>query len=338
MSDLPPKRLRQADIADRAGVSVSTVSRALANEPGISAAVRRHIMAVAAELGYPLRPSAAPFAGLALITSDSATGGLSAFYEGVVEGLRQAAAERGVPFAIRLVREQRMTPAAVAQHLADTGADSLFLVGIDPSQDLRDWQQSTGTPLVLVNGTDPLMQFDGVAPANFFGALMATNRLLAAGHRRILHVTGVHRHTIRERVRGFDAALAAAGAEGRLVPLPFHGEAGREAHAATEAVLAEDPGFTAAFCMNDVIAVGVLDAAIEAGRRVPDDFAIVGFDDLPCAAMTDPCLATMRVDRLALGREAMALMEGRFTDRAAPPRQISHAVTPVPGGSLPQTL
>lgn len=338
MSDLPSKRLRQADIASRAGVSISTVSRVLANEPGISASVRRQILAVAAELGYPLKPAAAPFAALALIASDSATGGLSVFYEGVVEGLRLEAAERGVPFAVRLLREARMRPDTVAQHLADTGADSLFLVGIDPSPALREWQRATGTPMVLVNGTDPLLQFDGVSPANFFGAFLAADRLIAAGHRRILHVTGAHRQTIRERVRGFEAALAAAGAEGRLVPLSFHGDAGREAHAATEAVLAEDPGFTAAFCMNDVIAVGVLDAAIEAGRRVPDDFAIVGFDDLPCAAMTDPRLATMRVDRVALGREAIRLMEARRGDPAAPARQVCHGVVPVPGGSLPHNL
>ena len=87
--------------------------------------------------------------------------------------------------------------------------------------------------------------------------------------------------------------------------------------------------------MNDFIAVGALDAAIEAGLRVPEDFAIVGFDDLPCALMTNPRLATMRVDRAALGREAIGLMVARFRDRDAQARQICHGVQPIAGGTVP---
>lgn len=86
--------------------------------------------------------------------------------------------------------------------------------------------------------------------------------------------------------------------------------------------------------MNDFIAVGVLEAVTEIGRRVPEDFAIVGFDDLPCAEMANPRLATMRVDRVALGREAIGMMHFRLQHRDAPARHVSHAVTPVTGGSL----
>lgn len=232
-----------------------------------------------------------------------------------------------------------MTPDVVADHMREVEADGLFLVGIDPSQALRRWLEDTGTPVVLVNGTDPFLRFDGVSPSNFFGAMRATERLIAAGHRRILHLTGSHRNTIRERVRGFEAAIASVeGAMGRIVRLTFHGSATREAHEATAAALEENPGFTAAFCMNDFIAVGALEAATEAGRKVPDDFAVVGFDDLPCAVMTNPRLATMRVDRTALGREAVSLMTARFADRGAPARQVQHGVVPVAGGSLPGDL
>jgi DNA-binding LacI/PurR family transcriptional regulator len=216
------------------------------------------------------------------------------------------------------------------------GAEGLFLVGIDPNEMLRGWLQASMTPTVLVNGTDPRMQFDGVSPANFFGAYEATRRLTEAGHRRILHLSGSHRHTIRERVRGFEAAIAAVpGAEGRLVSLTLQGSASREAHERTAAALAENAGFTAAFCMNDFIAVGVLEAVTEAGLRVPEDFAIVGFDDLPCALMTSPQLSTMRVDRAALGREAVSLMLSRFRNRTASARHICQAVVPIPGGTVP---
>ncbi|NTG47488.1 LacI family transcriptional regulator [Agrobacterium rhizogenes] len=337
MNELRSKRITQADIASRAGVSVSTVSRVLTNEPGISDTIRQQIFKVATDLGYPLKAAVDSMpGGLALIASDSATGGLSVFYEGILEGLRAGATERGMPFDIRLVREARTSPEHIQEQLQAAGAEGLFLVGIDPPDDLRPWLEESGTPTVLVNGTDPKLRFDGVSPSNFFGAYAATRRLLVAGHRRILHFTGSHRQTIRERVQGFEAAIASVeGAEGRIVPMTFRGSSSQEAHDTTAAILAEDRSFTAAFCMNDFIAVGVLDAVTEAGLRVPDDFAIVGFDDLPCALMTNPRLATMRVDRAALGREAVNLMIARFRDRDAPARQVCHAVTSVPGGTLP---
>ncbi|OWO91348.1 LacI family transcriptional regulator [Rhizobium esperanzae] len=339
MSNEKVRRLRQADIATLAGVSVSTVSRVLANEPGISETVRRQILKVAGEHGYPVKPAAEAVAGgLALIASDGVTGGLSVFYEAIVDGLRTGASEAGMPFEIRLVREDRITPDAVRDYMQAAGAAGLFLVGIDPNESLRDWLQATTTPTVLVNGTDPRMQFDGVSPANFFGAYEAASRLTRAGHRRILHLSGSHRHTIRERIRGFEAAIAAVpGAEGRFVSLALQGSASREAHERTAAVLAENAGFTAAFCMNDFIAVGVLEAVTEAGLRVPEDFAIIGFDDLPCALMTNPRLSTMRVDRAALGREAVSLMLTRFRNRTAAARHICQAVVPVPGGSVANT-
>jgi len=337
MIEEPSRKFRQADIATRAGVSVSTVSRVLANEPGISDDVRRQILKVASELGYPLKAGNQAGPGvLALIASDGVTGGLSVFYEGIVEGLRSNAAECGIPFDIRLVREDRTTTEAVRDLMAAAGAKGLFLVGIDPADTLRAWLEESRTPVVLVNGTDPLMRFDGVSPANFFGAYAATNRLLASGHRCIVHLTGSHRHTLRERARGFEAAIGATnGATGRIIRLSFHTSAIAEARAATIAALAEDPDVSAAFCMNDFIAVGVLEAVTESGRRVPEDFAIVGFDDLPCARMTDPPLATMRVDRVAIGREAVGLMLARFRERDAPARHVCHAVVPVRGGSLP---
>ncbi len=336
MNDTPgSKRFRQADIAARASVSVSTVSRVLANEPGISDDVRRQILKVANELGYPVKAGSKAAPGtLALIASHGVTGGLSVFYEGIVEGLRSEAAGEGMPFDIRLVREAKATPDVVREHMESVEAQGLFLVGIDPGEALGKWLQESRTPVVLVNGTDPLMRFDGVSPSNFYGAYAATRRLIDAGHRRILHLTGSHRQTIRERIRGFEAAVTSVGGEARVIHLPFETNASIEAHQATLAALAEDAGFTAAFCMNDFVAVGVLEAVAEAGRRVPDDFAIVGFDDLPCAEMANPRIATMLVDRVALGREAVAMMQHRFRKPDAPARHVSHAVVSIAGGTL----
>jgi DNA-binding LacI/PurR family transcriptional regulator len=332
------RRPRQTDIARHAGVSVSTVSRVLANEPGISDGVRQQIFRIASELGYRVRVAPTQLqpnqSTIALISIDQATGGLSVFYEGILDGLRNAAARIGGSLLTRLVRPSSLTAGQLERHLSDSAAAGVFLVGIDPSEEISRWLEETRTPVVWVNGNDPTMRFDCVSPANFYGAQLATRHLLAAGHRRLLHFSNSDRHTIRERIRGFQTAVASAeGAVGRVVRLPsyFTSATSREA---MEGVLAEGGGFTAAFCMNDMIAVGVMEALAAHGVSVPDDFAVLGFDDLPCASMTAPRLSTMRVDREALGREAYRLMQRRIEEPTGQARRIELAVRLVPGGTV----
>lgn len=330
------RRPRQTDIARHAGVSVSTVSRVLANEPGISDGMREQILRIAAEIGYQSRP--VPLTqgqeAVALVPVDQATGGLSVFYEGIFDGLRGAAARAGANLTVRLVRSDSLTASELQRTLASAQAEGLFLVGIDPPEDVCGWLDESRTPVVWVNGNDPELRFDCVSPANFFGARLAAQRLLAAGHRKLLHFTHYDRHTIRERVRGFEATVASVeGAVGRVVrlPSPTTSTAAREA---MEAALAQDDGFTAAFCMNDMIAVGVMEALAAKGLSVPDDFSILGFDDLPCASMTVPRLTTMKVDREALGREAYRLLQLRIAEPDAHPRKVELAVRLIEGGSV----
>ena len=332
------RRPRQTDIARFAGVSVSTVSRVLANEPGISTSVRDQVIRIASELGYNVRPvpAAQPQAqrSIALIPVDQATEGLGVFYEGILNGLRGAASRLGGTLMPRLVRSASLTAADVEQTLLETDATDVFLVGIDPPEDLCLWLAEAKIPTVWVNGNDPGLRFDCVSPANFYGAQLATQHLIDAGHRRILHFTMSHRHTIRERVRGFEAAAASHGATTRVVRLPSTSRSSEAAYEAMEAILAENQGFTAAFCMNDMMAVGVMEALANRRLAIPQDFALMGFDDLPCAAMTMPRLTTMRVDREAIGQEAYHLMQRRRADPGADPRKVELAVRLVEGATV----
>jgi DNA-binding LacI/PurR family transcriptional regulator len=333
-------RATQADIAREAGVSVSTVSRVLANEPGISADVRSAIRDVARQLGYrikPVREDEAAISGplLALVAVEHATSELGAFYEAVLNGMRQQAERDGAVLTIRLVREASITQAFLAQYLAEPEGAGLFLVGIDPSPELAKWLADGGTPVVLVNGADPDLQFDCVSPSNFYAAQMATRKLLDAGHRHIVHISGAHRHTTLERYRGFVEAIGRVdGARGYLARLTFIGNTAEESRVAMEAQLAAHPEISAAFCMNDNIAVGVLQALETAGRRVPEDFAVIGFDNLPCAAMTTPRLTTLEVDRDGLGREAFMLMRRRIAEPDAMARQVQMGVRLIVGGTV----
>jgi DNA-binding LacI/PurR family transcriptional regulator len=330
-------RPKQADIARLAGVSVSTVSRVLSHEPGISESVRQSILAAAQELGYPTRPGnparLAPIpASLALLATDQATGGLGIFYEGILDGMRDAFVREQALLETRLVGYSGLTTALAERLLVDTGAEALFLVGLDPSEELVQWSARRQLPVVLVNGTDPSMRCDGVAPANFNGAMLATRHLLNHGHRRLLHVSISDRPTIRERRRGFLSAIAAEpGAESEVIVLDRASDTGSEIMKALNRG-AKRP--TAVFCMNDMMAVDCLEAAGRIGLRVPEDLSIIGFDNLPCAAMTAPRLTTMEVDRVEIGREAARLIRQRLSHPQAPPRTVEIAVVLRDGGTV----
>ncbi|WP_236020754.1 LacI family DNA-binding transcriptional regulator [Devosia sediminis] len=311
------KRASQADIAEKLGVSVSTVSRALANEIGISDAVRAEVQRMARMLGYkskhPPAMGSLDKRALALVPLNSAMGSLAGFYHGIVEAMRAQAGEAGIVLDVRLVNEDMVTLDFIRRQMSKTGANGLILAGIDPAADIAQWAQETETALVLANGSDPLMRFNSVAPANFYGAYRATQRLIEAGHRRILHYTYHHRPTILQRQRGFEAAIAAnPEVSGTVVISNEHSSKDLLA-----ALLAGEYDVTAVFCWNDSVAVSMVEALLGQDSPMPEGFSIIGFDDLPIAGMANPRLSTVRVDREAIGRGVIRLLASQLDGERA---------------------
>src|SRR5690606_34270449 len=145
-----------------------------------------------------------------------------------------------------------------------------------PEDDLVEWARQEDICLVLANGIDPLMRLSSVAPANFFGAYMATKHLLDAGHRKILHYTYRNRHTILQRRRGFEAAMASV--RDAIPTVVISNE-----HSSKE--LLEDLrdgkyDVTAAFCWNDSVAVSMVETLLGQDADMPASFSLMGFDDL----------------------------------------------------------
>ncbi|KKB13128.1 hypothetical protein VE25_03325 [Devosia geojensis] len=327
------RRPNQADIAARLGVSVSTVSRALANEVGISETVRRDVQKMARALGYKSKHVSAVAAdrrAVALVPLGGATSGMSNFYFGIIEGMKAAAEEVGLALELRLVNESQVTLDLIERHLAQAGASGVLLAGIDAWDELIAWCKDREVAAVLVNGTDPLMRVNSVSPANFYGAYRATMRLIEAGHRCILHYTHVARPTILERRRGFEAAIAATpGAEGIVVGTDKYRVA-----QVREDILSGRYGATALFCWNDLAAIEIIEG-LHGGSsgRLPEKFSIVGFDDLPIVAMTSPRLATMRVDREGIGRGAVRLLIAQMEGETAV-QQLEIGVTAIEGQTI----
>jgi DNA-binding LacI/PurR family transcriptional regulator len=325
------RRLSQADIAGRLGISVSTVSRALADGVGTSPAVRRDVQHLATTLGYRSKSLVRDFADRrvsAFVPLGGATSGLSGFYFGIVEGMRVAAAQTGFALDVRLINESAVSLELIQEHVQRTKAGGLLLAGIDADEDLAAWCASQDLPVVLVNGTDPQMRISSVAPANYYGAMQATQRLLDAGHRRIIHYTHGARPTIEQRRRGFEAAIAAAGAEGQIIAsseLKTTDFAARLVKGSYDA--------TALFVWNDIAAVEILEAIGGARAESGRAYAIVGFDDLPIASLATPRLATMHVDREAIGAAAIRILGLHLAGNRIV-QQLEIGVTPVEGGTI----
>jgi DNA-binding LacI/PurR family transcriptional regulator len=323
-------RLNQADIAGRLGVSVSTVSRALANDAGISAAVRQDIQTLARTLGYKGKRAMERSTGwraTVFVGIGSATSGLSGFYLDIVEGMRSAAADGGLALDIKLVNESAVSFDVIRRHAEVSGANGLLLAGIDASDEFAAWCLSAEMPVVLVNGSDPQMRLSSVSPANYYGAFQATTRLLDAGHKKLLHFTHKSRPTILQRRRGFEAAVAARpGSKGLVI----NSDDMRTAEFAKRLAAGEFDA-TALFAWNDVVAVELLDAI--AGSKLPKHFSLVGFDDLPIAGYATPRLSTMHVDRAAISAGAIRLLHQQLAgDRTQ--QHLEIGVRAVEGGTI----
>lgn len=324
-------RLNQADIAGRLGVSVSTVSRALANDVGISATVRQDIQAMARTLGYKAKRAidrVADWRATVFVGIGSATSGLSGFYLDIVEGMRSAAADHGLALDIKLVNESVVPFDAIRRQAEGSEMSGVLLAGIDASDEFAAWCVERQMPVVLVNGSDPLMRLSSVSPANYYGAFRATRRLLDAGHRKLLHFTHKSRPTILQRRRGFEAAVASqTGAKGTVI-----NSDDMKAAEFSKRLIAGDFDVTGLFVWNDIVAVEILDA-IGAGSKLPSHFSVIGFDDLPIAAFATPRLSTMHVDRAAIAAGAIRLLHQQLAgDRTV--QHLEIGVSAVEGGTI----
>ena len=322
----------QSEIARAAGVSVSTVSRALSNSPGISDELRAEIQGLARELGYRVR---GPL-GLATqvvrtyVTAHLVNGGLVAFYSTLVEAMKAGARAAGLELEVRLV-QQSLDPRRIERDDAHEPTAATLLVGVDLTPELRQ-HFTPDKPMVLVNTFDPEQHFDCVAPNNFYGARLATQQLLAAGHRRLLHLREQLRWTTLQRELGFrDAVAAVDGATGDVADIR-DGDVALAALARAKAAGKAD--WTGVFAVHDNSAIRFIHALEDAGLRVPRDVSVIGFDDLPTAAMMTPRLTTMRVDTDALGRQAVALLLRRIAEPDACRLQVECGVAPVAGATI----
>jgi DNA-binding LacI/PurR family transcriptional regulator len=311
------------DVARLAGVSHQTVSRVLNDHPNVKEQTRLRVRAAIAELGY--RPNRA---ARALVTGRSQLIGIvaqnSTLYgpASMLAAFEQAAAEAGFAVSVgsvgRLDRES--IAGAVDRHLDQRVAGLVVIAPVASAGEALE-DMPAGVPLVTIDG-DPQRAHALVTVDQVAGARAATQHLLDAGHRTVWHVTGpADWYDAAGRIEGWRQALRAAGAE---EPPPLPADWSAAAGYSAGQMLARMPEVTAVFAANDHLALGILRALSERGRRVPEDVSIVGFDDVPEAAYFIPPLTTVRPDFDAVAQAGLDLLLAQMAadDGAAPGRVV----------------
>ncbi|WP_264632177.1 LacI family DNA-binding transcriptional regulator [Microbacterium hydrothermale] len=291
-----------ADVAERAGVSAQTVSRVANGSPRVDPATRARVERAMADLGYRMHRAARALrtgqtSTIGLVVSTLATVGNSR----MLQAISEAAAERDYALAVVTVGERGIRDAFA--RLRSQGVDGAVVLN-EATELARDTEPPADLHLVVVD-SPPDPRFSIVQTDHAGGARAATRHLLDLGHPVVHHLAGPARSfAAAERERGWREALADAGV---APPEPVRGDWSSASGNAAVGRLADA---TAIFVANDQMALGALRALADAGRRVPEDVSLVGFDDIADAAEFRPPLTTVRQDFDALGRRAVtALVE-----------------------------
>jgi DNA-binding LacI/PurR family transcriptional regulator len=299
------------DIAKKAGVAPSTVSRALEDHPRIGATTKKRIQELAREMDYVPSTVAKSLATNKTLTIGMVLATISDPFMGrVVEGVEQVAIEAGFNVFISTSQNDRQREIAAIKMLQKRRVDGIIVIASHLFDQYPRFYGSSKVPIVIINEQKPGETMHFVTVDDVHGAQLAVEHLLALGHRRIGYVGVTNRPKSNQyRLKGYQDALEAAGiaSDPALIfisdTIEDHAKGGE---ASLEPLLAA--GATAVFCFNDTTAIGLLAACHKRGLSVPDNLSIIGFDDIDMAAYTMPPLTTIRQPRFELGQRAMHMM------------------------------
>ena len=299
------------DVARRAGVSQTTVSLVLNEAEGarVAAETRIRVQAAAEQLGYliqrprPLQRTETKTLGF--LVDQISTDPWNAI---AIDGARERAAEYGFSIFFAVTGGIPEAEAAIVAQWRTLSPSGLIYATINTRQ-VSLPESVGGLPLVLLNCYDSARAFPSIVPGEVAGGHAATERLIRAGHRRIAMIGGEQwMDAARDRIKGYRRALATAD-------LPFdaalvlHGDwLASSGYAHTRRLMELPAPPTAIFCGNDLMALGCYEALKELGLRIPDDVAVIGYDDREIAQHLHPPLTTILLPHFEMGALAAELL------------------------------
>lgn len=329
-----PNDVKLNDIARSSGVSLSTVSLALNNKPGVSEATRIMVLNIANSLGYKPR-QVKPFNGRHHLRSigliiraepdDAEKGKSNVFYSHVIAGIENACREKHITLMLTsvLVDKYNNFPVEIPHLLEDNHADGYLMVGIHLNQLLDSALQESNPPIVLVDAYPNAHPYDSVLTANKEGSYNSVKYLLDRGHRKIGYIGGWDGAypSFEERRAGYRACLA----DHSITDCYFANTTTRREDVlrATHELLSTHRDLTALVGVNDDTAINAINALLDLGLRVPDHISVIGFDDILAAETMNPPLTTMMIDKTNTGYLAVELLTFRKQKPDANPVMIS---------------
>ncbi|MBO3662104.1 LacI family DNA-binding transcriptional regulator [Microbacterium stercoris] len=313
------------DVAATAGVSVGTVSNVLNRPDSVPETTLDRVRAAIAELGYvrndaarQLRAGRSTTVGLVVLDARNP------FFSDLARGADDEAAKHGLSVLIGNSDEQLDRELRLLSLFEEQRAHGVLISPIgDELERLRELRER-GIPVVLVDRTAPGSGFSSVAVDDVRGGRLAARHLLDAGHRRLAYAGGpAELRQVADRAEGARAEVASV--EGATLDiLPVESLTVAEGIAAGERIAALDPAQRpeAVFAANDLIALGLLQALTRAGISVPEDVALIGYDDIDFAAAAAVPLSSIRQPSLTMGATALAILADEAADPAREPRDV----------------
>jgi LacI family transcriptional regulator len=299
------------DVARRAQLSVATVSRALNGFENVSERARERIAAAVKDLGY------VPHAGARSLSlaRNNAIGVVlpdlhGEFFSEIVRGMDREASRHGYLLLLSNLHAGN-EQAAHALRAMRGRVDGLVVMAPHLGAEELETTLPKGLPSILINTRDPAGRHPAIHLDNAAGVRAVVDHLVSLGRRRLIHIAGpVENIDAQERAEAFRQAVADHGVYGKSVQGDFEMESGA---AAIGKLLADGTRFDAVFAANDNMAIGAIEALRAAGRNIPEDVAIAGFDDIPLARHLG--ITTVRVRIAELGERALERLLDRLAKR-----------------------
>lgn len=298
------------EVARRARVSKATVSRVLNNKGDVDASTAIRVREVIAATGYTPSARAVGLAKGRTQTVGMLVPSLTWPWMGdVLQGVADVLEARGYGLLLNTMNRGGDSLTQFARHVSANAFDGLLLIEPPDTLSYITTLHESGLPVVMIDDRGHHPGFPSVATSNREGAAAAAEHLLGIGRTRLAMITGpMEFGCVRDRIDGFRTTLRSAGVrldDGLLVEGDFTRGGGYEA---IKQILRSRCPFDGVFAHNDLTAVGVLDGLREIGLAVPEDVAVVGFDDIPVAEHTQPALTTVRQPSREMGEKAASML------------------------------
>jgi LacI family transcriptional regulator len=306
------------DVAKRAGVAPITVSRVINNSGYISSETREIVKVAIAELGYVPNVLARSLRSkrtntLALVITDVT----NPFFTIIARGVEDTAAKAGYNVIFCNTDESEEKEEKYLHLLLQKQVDGILLVPANSASKSIEFILEQGTPVVVLDRRVPINGIDVVRCDSFDGGYQLTRLLLQLGHRRIAVLNGsIDVSTSQDRLAGYKKAMEEAGAETNE-QFYYGNFTQARGYEMARMAFSQDPHPTALFAANNLIAIGTLWALQEMGLRVPEDVAVVSFDDLPSNLVAYPFLTVATQPAYEMSKRATELLIERLNGKAA---------------------